>query len=87
MSSSLPSKGYGVLFGFGERSYAIEFPKAFTKQTADQSFYCNWHSSDLIFRWRGLPEDIDKYRDTYLKSWDAIRKELSAGENGLGLVN
>jgi arylsulfatase A-like enzyme len=67
--------------------YAIEFLKEHAEQTADQPFFLYLAFFAPHFPLQALPEDIEKYRDAYLKGWDVVRKERWARVNQMGLVN
>jgi arylsulfatase len=66
---------------------AIEFLQQHEKETADQPFFCYLAFFAPHFPLHALPQDIEKYRDFYLKGWDVVRKERWARVNSMGLVN
>ncbi len=65
--------------------YAIDFLKEHAEQTGDQPFFMYLAFFAPHFPLHALPEDIEKYRDAYLKGWDVVRKERWARVNELGL--
>jgi arylsulfatase A-like enzyme len=67
--------------------YAIEFLKQHAAETADQPFFLYLAFFAPHFPLQALPEDIEKYRDAYLRGWDVVRKERWAKMTSMGLIN
>lgn len=66
---------------------AIEFLTEHEDKTPGQPFFCYLAFFAPHFPLHALPEDIEKYRDAYLKGWDKVREERWARVSKMGLVN
>lgn len=66
---------------------AIEFLQEHDRKTPDQPFFCYLAFFAPHFPLHALPEDIEKYRDAYLKGWDVVRTERWARVVSLGLAD
>ena len=67
--------------------YAIEFLEDHAANTSDQPFFLYLAFFAPHFPLQALPEDIEKYRDSYLKGWDVVRKERWSRLTSMGLVD
>ncbi len=67
--------------------HAISCLKNHAAEHADQPFfqYLAFHAPH--FPLHALPEDIARYRDRYLKGWDALREERLARQQNMGITS
>lgn len=76
--------GYYGTTHFADR--AIEFLQEHEQKTPEQPFFCFLAFMAPHFPLQALPEDIEKYRDNYLKGWDQVREERWARMTKMGLI-
>jgi len=68
-------------------NYAIDFLKEHAEKYRDQPFYCYLAFTSPHFPLHAIQKDIARYRDCYLKGWDAVRQQRWKRMRELGLVN
>ena len=66
--------------------HAIECLRQHSKEHADQPFFHYLAFTAPHFPLHALPEDIEKYKSTYQKGWDEIRKERWMRLQALGVA-
>ncbi len=84
---AVPANESGYYATIATVDHAIECLKDHAANHADQPFF---HYLPFIaphFPLHALPEDIAKYRDTYLAGWDAMREDRFARQQKQGLLN
>ncbi|MFT4204227.1 MAG: arylsulfatase [Chitinophagaceae bacterium] len=64
---------------------AVEYIKAFSKGNAPFFLYVAQNAPHWPLH--ALPEDIEKYKDTYTKGWDFIREQRYRKMSQLGLID
>lgn len=67
--------------------YTLQHLKAHAREHADSPFFVYTAYTVPHFPLQALPEDIAKYKETYLKGWDKIREERHARLLQSGIVN
>jgi len=67
--------------------YSTDFLKEHAEKHRDLPFYCYLAFTSPHFPLHALQEDIARYRDRYLRGWDAIGKERWKRQRQMGLVN
>ena len=80
-------RGTGFYSTVAKADYAIEFLQDHAAETSDQPFFLYLAFFAPHFPLHALPEDIAKYRDTYLKGWDVVRKERWSRLTSMGMVD
>lgn len=67
--------------------YAVQFLREHSEETSDQPFFLYLAFFAPHFPLHALPQDIEKYRDAYLRGWDVVRKERWSRLTSMGLVD
>lgn len=67
--------------------HAIDCLKEHSEKYADRPFFHYVAFISPHFPLHAPPEDIAKYRDSYLDGWDQMRKERFARQKKMGIVN
>lgn len=67
--------------------HAIDCLKEHSEKHSDRPFFHYLAFIAPHFPLHALPEDISRYRDTYLEGWDQMRKERFARQKKMGIIN
>jgi arylsulfatase A-like enzyme len=80
-----PGSGYYAPIAFAD--HAITCLKEHAQKYPDRPFFQYLAFTSPHFPLHALPQDIARYRDRYLKGWDAIREERLARLRKMGIVH
>ncbi|MGL6225501.1 MAG: arylsulfatase [Thermoguttaceae bacterium] len=84
-SSPKPASAYYTTTAITD--YTLQHLKDHAREHADSPFFVYTAYTVPHFPLQALPEDIAKYKETYLKGWDKIREERHARLLQSGIVN
>ncbi len=77
----------GFYMTVGAADHAIRCLREHAAKYPDQPFFEYLAFIAPHFPLHALPEDIERYRDRYLRGWDAVRKERWQNLRRMGIVN
>lgn len=80
-----PDSGFYLTTAIAD--YAIGFLREHAQTNADKPFCLYLAFTSPHFPLHALPQDIERYKDVYLKGWDEVRKERFARQKKMGLVS
>ena len=83
----VPSDETGYYTTTATADHAIECLKDHQTHFAEQPFFHYIAFISPHFPLHALPEDIERYRDSYLDGWDAMRSKRFAKQQRLGLLD
>jgi arylsulfatase len=80
-----PDSGYYATIAIAD--HALKCLRKHADQHADRPFFSYVAFTAPHFPLQALPEDIDRYRDRYLKGWENVRRERYERMMKLGIVD
>lgn len=80
-------RGSGYYATIALADHVLECLDEHQKNHADQPFFHYLAFAAPHFPLHALPEDIERYRDTYLRDWEKVRAERYARQRSMGIVS